>query len=992
MDILKNVQKYFMCCCLMSCFLMNSQTELYIATNGNDANDGSIDNPLATLIGARDKSRSTGIKTIYIRGGRYSFDTTCTLDSQDSGVTFSGYQDEKVIMDGSKLIDADQFRLVNNGGLLAKLHNKAQGKVYSKLITDSDLKELLGKPTAQLSMNDKMATVARFPNIGFAHINTGTASGEVVDVEGTDADPKGASFKLREAIDAAKWSVEISRVKRMHVKGYISADWLKETHAVSMVEADGTIKLRDGSQYGIKEGAAHANRLLFYHLLCELDEPGEWYFDPSDSRLYIWPNEPLTDNSTIGVWAGPQCFTINNGQSIQIKKMTIQNLGSGKNGGAAINVFGSSKDVLVAGVTFRYISEPILSLNFMNDVRNCKALSCDFYDVPNNIRLYGGGVTSTSVEYGNNTVENCHFTQIYSKDFYGKACGIRGAGNVFRNNLIHNMNGQPVTHTGVDHILELNEAFNTNVEEGDGGVFYTGAKLWSFGNKVRYNFIHHIMGIPGLLGKGSIHIDDVDAGDEIYGNVIYKGGSAGVKMNKAGGHSIRENIFLECFIGIRNNNNSVAQVYSDAMDYLTSDPTNTIKANYMGRLLQQVGVSGWQSGLTADNWPDRVEGFWYSRYPKLRDLLDGLNANDILGPFATDYTDNLFYGSLKNNFYAPSNLETISGSRDITLDIFENTDALNFKFKTPQPSYVPDIPFDDIGLYADEYRCALPDKNAYRQKIKQRFEGQICHDNSLGYNFATVNDVIYYNSGKQVYKLTPCLGAIEELGDDSYVVKATGETCPDKDNGQVKITAKTNGSYVASLNGGSDINFSNEWVIENLVPGPYKLCITNTSSNSVQCFGFDIEEGTLATGKASSGKEGVNIEITEGTAPFDVSVNGEWVLQTTSQSFSVNASYGDVVEVTTSVTCEGSITKTMDGIVSVSPNPTNGAFEIALSMPLKEVTVSVYNVYSQLVSSKSYLVNNGKIQLDINDKPAGIYFAAIELGKNKPEVLKIIKK
>ncbi|TNJ40883.1 hypothetical protein FGF67_16705, partial [Tamlana fucoidanivorans] len=768
----------------MFCIVINAQTELYVATNGNDANSGTIDSPLATMIGARDKARSTGIKTIYIRGGRYNFDTTCTLDSQDSGLTISGYQNEKVIFDGSQFIDADKFQLVTDGGMLAKLHAKAQGKVYSQLITDSGLKAILDKNTAQLSIDDKMATVARYPNIGFAHINVSTVSGETVNEEGTHDSPKGASFKLRENIDGAKWSSEINRVKKMHIKGYISADWLKENHPVNAVEADGTIRLRDGSRYGIKDGAAHVSRLFFYHLLCELDEPGEWYYDSTDSRLYLWPQTQLTSNSSIGVWAGPQRFEINDAQDIQIKKMTIQNLGAGNNGDAAINVKGSSKNILVAGVTFRYIAEPILSLNFLDDTRNCRATSCDFYDVPNNIRLYGGGITSTSVEYGNNIVENCHFTQVYSKDFYGKAVGIRGAGNIFRNNLIHNMNGQPLTHTGSDHIIELNEAFNIGIEEGDGGAFYTGGDIWSFGNVLRHNFIHHNMTVPGLLGKGGIHIDDVDAGDQIYENVFYKGGWASVKMNKAGGHSIRSNVMIEPYIGIRNNSNGLTSNYDTAMNYLTTDPTNTIKANYMGRMLKEIGVSGWQSGLTADNWPDRVENFWYLRYPKMKELYEALNTNNSLGGYATDFTDNMFYGVILREYTTSSlNLETITGTQNVTLDMFANPSSLNFKFKAPRPSYAPDIPFENIGLYSDEYRCALPDKNVYRQKVKQRFDGRPCHSSSASYDFNSINELLYYNSGEVVYKLAPCLGAVEEVGDDTYVLKAIGETCPDKGNG-----------------------------------------------------------------------------------------------------------------------------------------------------------------------------------------------------------------
>ncbi|TGV04175.1 carbohydrate-binding protein [Flavivirga rizhaonensis] len=268
-------------------------------------------------------------------------------------------------------------------------------------------------------------------------------------------------------------------------------------------------------------------------------------------------------------------------------------------------------------------------------------------------------------------------------------------------------------------------------------------------------------------------------------------------------------------------------------------------------------------------------------------------------------------------------------------------------------------------------------------------------------NWTTVSENISLDAGKYVMRFYAEKGGFNinwikltrksDVSDDSYTIKTTGETCPDEDNGQIKIVAKNVGSYVANFNGGADINFTNEWTIEDIAPGTYDLCITNTATSVEQCYSLQIEEGTSVTGKTSIKSNKVAIDITDGTAPFDVSVNGEMVLQTSSKSFSVVANYGDSIEVKTSVACEGALTKTMDGIVTVSPNPTNGDFEIELSIPLKDVTVELYNVYSQLISTKTYKVNNGKIQLDINNKPAGIYFAVVQLDK-KPKVLKIMKK
>ena len=70
----------------------------------------------------------------------------------------------------------------------------------------------------------------------------------------------------------------------------------------------------------------------------------------------------------------------------------------------------------------------------------------------------------------------------------------------------------------------------------------------------------------------------------------------------------------------------------------------------------------------------------------------------------------------------------------------------------------PVIPFDNIGLYLDEYRCAIPNKNEYRQAIKNHFENQECH-NSDAYDYSTINQRIYYNTGKIVMATAPCAGA-----------------------------------------------------------------------------------------------------------------------------------------------------------------------------------------------------------------------------------------
>lgn len=75
--------------------------------------------------------------------------------------------------------------------------------------------------------------------------------------------------------------------------------------------------------------------------------------------------------------------------------------------------------------------------------------------------------------------------------------------------------------------------------------------------------------------------------------------------------------------------------------------------------------------------------------------------------------------------------------------------------------------------------------------------------------------------------------------------------------------------------------------------------------------------------------------------------------------------------------------------VRAYPNPTKGIFEIGLPLSIQETTIALYTVQMQLISKKSYPVNNGKVQLNIENQANGVYIAKI--GLESPVTLKIIK-
>jgi hypothetical protein len=79
---------------------------------------------------------------------------------------------------------------------------------------------------------------------------------------------------------------------------------------------------------------------------------------------------------------------------------------------------------------------------------------------------------------------------------------------------------------------------------------------------------------------------------------------------------------------------------------------------------------------------------------------------------------------------------------------------------------------------------------------------------------------------------------------------------------------------------------------------------------------------------------------------------------------------------------------TADAIMAY-PNPTKGIFEIGLPLSIQETTIELYTINMQLISQKSYPVNNGKVQLNIENQANGVYFAKVGLAN--PVILKIIK-
>ncbi len=724
---------------------------IYVSPSGNDNNNGSIGSPLKTLEGARAKvermDKSRGIQVLF-RGGRYPITQTVTFRDKDSGtpskkVIYKSHPGETAFFDGMRRLDNNKFSLVT-GSLANRLPSRARGKVYSQVITDANLIRILKGNDAGMSHNSSLLRLTSTPNKGFLHVKDIQSQGAGI---GSFSNPKGAAFNIHESINFSQIAEELSRGgKQGYLSGYLSSDWRFERIALQRLGGTGSkvFVLKDKSANGL-EGATNQGRFRIKNLLATLDSEREWFFDELDRRLYYWPPGGRINNSDrIGVWAGPDCIVVTNGKNIAFEGIVFQHFGGGTED--VINVQ-DGKGIRIAGCTFRYVALPMAPVSFRPGASDCIMQSCDLYDNGRGSRLGGGSFGPNAVTKGRNSIENCHFTQVQTNNYYGNAASIFGAGQTFRNNLCHNANGQPIVYDGIDHYIAYNEVFNVGVEEGDGGAIYTGGDLYSFNNRVERNFVHHIISIPGILKRAGLFSDDYDAGEIYKENVIYKVGGAGIKMNAGSGHTISNNVLLDSEKGVAllGRPETYTEKFNKAAGLLKSNPSSTSKENYIGRAEKVIGDFANNSNATYNTRWDN--SFWARRYPILRNMLR--KSSSRLGMFPSEIRvyDNLFSGN-QVNFEHANGFGAERNSRNVSKSLFANPSLLNFQFKNV-PSGFPRIPFNQIGLRKDAYRKNVPSKNDYRGKVFQRWRNTNA-SLSGSYNRSTVNQRIYYNTGQVI--------------------------------------------------------------------------------------------------------------------------------------------------------------------------------------------------------------------------------------------------
>jgi len=500
---------------------------LYVATSGNDTNDGTAEKPFATLERAQDavrQQRTQGLPdggvTVWLRDGKYFRTQSFALTSQDSGepnkpISYQAYPGEHVRLIGGRELRPDWLSPVTQADpAWSRLDAAARGRCLKVDLASRGIVEY-GEPLRmELSLNGELMPLARWPNEGLVR----TTSAENDITFGYD-DPR--PERWLNAPDA-------------YAAGYWRHGWANRIERIASIDtANKKITLAKSPSYGIQ-----ANKPYYVlNLLEEIDRPGEWYLDREKHVLYFWPPaDGLGAEILISTLAQP-LISMKDASCIHIEGLTIE-MGAGN----GIEVSGGHDNLIANGVIRNVRKDGITLSGQNNGVAHCD--------------IHGIGETGVSLSGGDrrqlisceNSARHCRIHDFGRWErTYAPAIQINGVGCIAANNLLYDGPHSAILFGGNEHLIELNEIHGVCYEVDDAGSIYCGRDWGLRGNIIRHNFFHDIKSnLPGSNGVHAVYLDDCASGITVFGNTFYQISGRAIMCGGGRDNTIENNVIAKC--------------------------------------------------------------------------------------------------------------------------------------------------------------------------------------------------------------------------------------------------------------------------------------------------------------------------------------------------------------------------------------------------------------------------------------------------------------
>lgn len=664
-----------------------SDAEFFVSPAGADSAAGTKEKPFATLVRARDAVRSwrklghpTEPATVWLANGVYAASTTMEFSAEDIRTTYRAQQDGRATLNAALSVKPASFTKSND----PRLPSEAAGKVWELDLAAAGVKHLKSFPDrfndgggiAQLFCNDEWQPLSRWPN------EHNSKMAKVLD-RGDDpgAPGKRPGTFVYDGDRPARWKAA-AEAGQLWLAGFwrVAWDWQNvrvkslDTTAKS-IALSAPIPGGIGSKYAGPQGAG-TEPWRAINLVEEIDLPGEWAVDFKSGKLYFWPPTDLAKATISLADADGPLVRMKGASGITLRGISLQGvLGNG------IEIT-DGESCRVSGCTIRNVGKNGIVIK---GGKQHRVESCDLHTLGHGGILLGGGDRTTLTPCGNVADNNHIHHYALGKKIWSPGIGVGAndagyaCGCVVTHNLIHDSPHSAILYGGNDHKFEYNEVHDFLIESDDLGGFYTNNGWTSYGNLLRYNFIHHTSHALG------VYLDDADSGDVVESNLMFRMGTGAAI---GGGHDnvLRGNIAIDCPGGFGIDARGVSRKY---------DKDSGMLRDYVK--------------LKPDFAP------WSTRFPTLPKLLE--NHPEL--PNGCVLERNIVVGTDKKAEMRgkPEHFKVVTVRHNFAVPLadlgFADPTTLNFRMspKAPALSKVPGfaaLPFEKIGLYRNELRPTLP--------------------------------------------------------------------------------------------------------------------------------------------------------------------------------------------------------------------------------------------------------------------------------------------
>lgn len=662
-----------------------------VATNGNDAWSGTLaspnaertDGPFATLERARDAVRALKKSgplpadvIVEVRTGTYFHARPVVFSAEDSGteatpIVYRAEAGGEVILTAGREVTG--WRAVDDAAARDRLAPDVRDAVRVADLRAQGIEDWgklgvrgfgAGNPPAEAELfcGDVPMTLARWPNAGFLGI-------------------KSAKNPLRVEVDTdrlARWVGE----PEPWVFAYWHHDWAELYEPLAGVDPAARALLRTEKikpVYGITAGRA---RWYAFNLLAELDQPGEYWIDRANGRLYFLPPPG----------AGRTVLSLGDGllRAEKLAHVVFQGFTLEACRGTAV-VVKDGENCKLVGCTIRNVGHAGVSVSggTRHEVYGCDVFHCGEGGI-----FMGGGNRATLTPAGHNAENNHVHHYARRARTYKAGIAVHGVGCRIAHNLIHDGPHMALSAGGNDHLVEYNEIHNVVEESGDAGAYYVGRDWTQRGNVLRYNYWHQIVGATSFGGM-TIYLDDQHGGHSIYGN-LFERCSQSVFIGGGDDNFVTNNVFLACWKSAHIDNRGLGWQKA-----ATDDPKGELRTRF--------------SAMPVSN------ELWRTRYPTLAGTLQDEPGMPKRNVFAGNISAGGKWDDISQSIRAQqlvtNNLVFDDDPAWVRLTKNEAGQPARLEFKDPaaveQLGFVP-LPLEKMGLQTDPRRARWPVQHTVR--------------------------------------------------------------------------------------------------------------------------------------------------------------------------------------------------------------------------------------------------------------------------------------